>query len=1161
VRSRTIPEVAVFLLIASGTLLSLATSCLGQTTSTGALAGEIIDPLGAPIPDATVRATHRRTNEIQSATSARDGTFVFTLLAPGDYDLEVSKDQYALLQQQNLHVRVTETLRLKLRLQLETLKQQLEVRSEDSMVQTDDSSLGRVVDENAVTNLPLVTRNFTQIAGLSPGVTTSVNNAAELGVGGAGFSQIAASNDGIFVHGQRSYDNNFEIDGVSVSDVQGSASASGGIPIPGPDTIQEFKVQTALYDASYGRYAGANISIVTQSGSNTYHGSAFEFLRNDVLNANDFFRNETGQPRAALKQNQFGFTFGGPIKTDRLLFFASYQGTRQVNGLAAGQARIACSATLSSPPLTNDRSPAALGALFEGMSGTNGGVSINSGGSNINPAALALLNFKLPNGSFLIPTPQTINPTKPFGSQGFSVISEPCPFNEDQFATDSDYLISSKSKLSARFFFANDEALITLPGGALIQVGNIPGFSSQDDSTFRVLSISHTYEFSNALLNVATLGYVRTNASTLPSSPLEWSDIGVTESDMNLNNALPALSISGSVSLTPSFPRTITQNSYVLSDDLSLIHGRHALRFGGSLTRVQDNLNIVGTGSFLQFLSWPDFLLGLSAFGNGTNFSNVFASVDSFGLLNREYMAWEGSAFAQDEFRVSKTVTLNLGLRYERLGQFADELGRNSSFDISQADANPPPEGTAAGYVVASNFTGQLLPGVIRSSSRFANNAEGQNGIAPRIGFAWTVFPDLGSLTLRGGYGEYFSRPTGQAYFQNVFSPPFAESRISRGLANAEASFQNPFAQPFPTPASFPRFPLYSPTTATTIDTSSPDFRPAIIQQYGLNIQAQVHPDFLLEIGYVGTRGTHLLRFRSLNQALSASPNDPIRGVTDNTLANIQSRVPVVGFAPASLLMVESEGESWFNALEASLTKRVSHGLQFLASYTFSKTLDTDGANINAISSGNTLTPGNQNDPNFRRGRASFDRTHRFVFSGTYSVPGIGTRVTKSISSGWLIAGVVTIQSGSALTITYVNSTNVFGITQDRPELAAGCDKAQLVTAGSMESKLNNYFNKACFATPPIIGADGIGTAFGNAGTGIVDGPGQFNVDFSLSKSIAVKWPQEDANLELRAESFNVFNHPQFANPDTNFNDATFGGIQSTAVNPRIIQLALRLRF
>jgi hypothetical protein len=303
------------------------------------------------------------------------------------------------------------------------------------------------------------------------------------------------------------------------------------------------------------------------------------------------------------------------------------------------------------------------------------------------------------------------------------------------------------------------------------------------------------------------------------------------------------------------------------------------------------------------------------------------------------------------------------------------------------------------------------------------------------------------------------------------------------------------------------------------------------------------------------------MRQRSLNQALSASQNNPIRGLTQDTLANVPLRVPILGIPPDSLQEMESEGGSWYNGLEVSLTKRMSHGLQFLASYTFSKTLDTDGADINSTSSGNALTLGDQNSPEQRWGRASFDRTHRFVFSETWSLPGPSAGVQRAVLGGWDIAAVVTIQSGSALTISDTNANNVFGISEDRAQLSGTCSKSQLVTSGAVESKLNGYFNTSCFTSPPIIGADGIGTAFGNSGTGIVDGPGQANLDLALSRAVALKWPVEKSSLQFRVEFYNALNHPQFANPDTNFTSPTFGVITSTSVNARVGQLALRLAF
>ena len=1142
--------------------LGISARVYGQTASTGALTGVTLDPSGALLSDVVVTLVNQKTAEIQSTTSNKEGLFAFLSLLPGRYELRASKADFEPLRIREVNIHVTETLRLEVGLQLASRFERAEVSSNPPMIQTETSALGRVVNESAVSGLPMVNRNFTQIASLSPGVVAGVFNAGELGPGGTALSQIAKSEDGIYVHGARSYDNNWQLDGISVSDVQGSAGASGGIPIPNPDALQEFKVQTALYDAAYGRFGGGNVSVITKTGSNAFHATIFEFVRNNIMNANDFFLNETGQRRPDLKQNQFGFTFGGPIKKDELYFFGSYQGTRQVNGLAAGQSRAACSATVSEPPLTNDRSPAALGRLFGGLTGRLGGVAVNPDGSNINPVALALLNDKLPDGNFLIPTPQAIDHSKPLASQGFSAFSTPCSFNEDQFLVNLDYVASQKSRIAARFFLANSNQRVTFPGNGLNPAGNTPGFTSPGNSDYRVFSLAYTYFLSNTWLNEARMGYVRTMTGSKAEAPFKWSDVGVSEGELNDNNELPSLNILGSTSMASGFPRTITQNTFAFIDDLSFVRGAHAVRLGGGVTRLQDNIHIAGVGSFVQFLSWPDFLLGLDASGNGTGtFSNVFASADIYGLGNREYRTWEAVGFAQDDYRISRSLTLNLGLRYERMGQFADNLGRNSSFDFAKADTNPPPGGSLAGYIVASNFSGTLPPGVLRANNTFGNYGEGRNTISPRIGFAWQILPQTNRFVLRGGYGTYYSRPSGQAFFQTSAGAPFALVRLNVGAANSKATFQEPFQQPFPTVESFPLFTPYSPTTTTTVYSVAPDFRPAMIQQYALNFQTEWHEGWLLEVGYVGTRGIHLMRQRSLNQALSASASNPIRGTTQNTLANISLRVPILGIPPDSLQEMESEGSSWYNGLEVSLTKRLSHGLQFLASYTFSKTLDTDGADINSTSSGNALTLGDQNSPSQRWGRASFDRTHRFVFSTTWALPSPHDGVPRAVLGDWSVAAIATIQSGSALTIAATNSTNVFGISEDRAQLSGNCTKSQLVKPGSVESKLNGYFNVICFTTPPIIGSDDIGTAFGNSATGIVNGPGQANLDVSFMKTVVLGWLIEKSSLEIRAEFYNALNHPQFANPDTNFTSPTFGAINSTSVNARVGQLALRFAF
>jgi hypothetical protein len=649
-----------------------------------------------------------------------DGRFVLPLLSPGNYEVTIARDGFLTLSI-SVQVPVSESVRITVAMKIAGSTETVRVHASVSELQRDSVTLGRVVHSSMIQGLPLATRNFTQIVDLSPGVSSGVNNAGELGPGGSGLAQIDAGNDGIFVHGSRSYDNSYEFDGIPVTDLQASNIASGGIPIPSPDAIEEFKVQTALYNVTFGERAGASISLVTKSGTNEIHGSVFEFLRNNVFNANDFFRNLANQPRADLKQNQFGGTVGGPFFKDRLYYFGSYEATRQVNGFAAGQARIGCSANVIMPPLTNDRSPQALGTLFGGMSGAFGGVAVKSDGSNINPVALELLNLKLPDGSFLIPSPQVINPSLPTASQGLSTISTPCSYNANRVLANLDATQSASSSLAARFIWSDGGMNVSFPGNGLNGNGNISGFPSVIGNRFVVLSVSWTRLVAQQLLNLLRFGYTNRYGSTTAQAPFQWSDVGVSAGTLSEQNSLPSLGIVGSINLASAFPRSFNQKRFYFSDLLTYTHSKHLIQVGGSLSRIQDDINIAGVGTLAEFLSWPDFLLGLDATQNRTNlFSNIYESIDVSGLLDRKYRSWNGSAFVGDHFRATDTFTLDVGLRYERLGQFGDALGRNASFDINQSDFNPLASGSLAGYVVASNYPYPIPAGVVRSSSESA---------------------------------------------------------------------------------------------------------------------------------------------------------------------------------------------------------------------------------------------------------------------------------------------------------------------------------------------------------------------------------------------------------------------------------------------------------
>ncbi len=1163
-----------------GTLFSLALlitlvmvapiQLLAQTSSTGALSGTITDPNGALVPNAEVKVINEATGETRVATSGSDGSYFVPQLSPGSYSVQAAAANFKRVVSSGVRVEVTETTTLEIKLELGTTSESVLIRSDDTaLVQTESSALGRVTNQKVVVSLPLVTRNYTQIIGLSPGVTTNVTNAAELGRGLGGLApEFNLVGIGTYVHGARGYDNSFMMNGLSINDLQGSGRASNGVAIPNPDTIQGFKVQTGLYDAAFGRNAGANVNVVTRGGSNEFHGTVFEFFRNDALNANDFFFNRVGRKKGVLRQNQFGFTLGGPIKRDKLLFFTSYQGTRQANGIA-GFSR----AEAFAPPLTNDRSATAIGSLFAGQRGVFGGTAILADGSNINPVALRLLQMKLANGDFLIPTPQVVDRTQPFSRQGFSVFSEASIFNENQYMINIDFLHSENSRFEGRFFSASGDR------GVPRLFTNIPGFPSLAKEKFRNLSLSHNYILSPSLVNQAQFGfhytYYRGGPPDQPGSTLRFSDVGINAPAQT--DELPIIFISGSYQIGGQSTVFFTQNHYNLQDSLSYVRGRHTLNFGAGINFSEVNVppDERGLGGFLLFLSFPDFLLGLSAVQNGTSFSNVFLASNTLGIVDRSERVRNGFTYVQDDLKVTPRLTLNLGLRYERIGGFSEDLGRNVNFNFALATPNPPPTGSLAGFVVPSNFSGGTVPSeVTQLDSKLVINGDRQNTFAPRLGFAWQVLPNSSRLVLRGGYGIYYTRLTGQTVFQLVSQPPFAVSRALSGVANRNATFSSPFQPEIPVSA-FPLFTPYSPTTAFTQRALAPDYRPSMTQQYSLNIQTQFARDLLLEVGYFGTRGTQLLRTRSLNQAQLASPATPIRGVTANTLGNLAQRVPILGFQAVGIHQIETSGASWYNALEASLTKRFNRGLQFLASYTFSKLLDSDGANVDTTANGTALTIGNQNDPGARYGRAIYDRTHRFVFSYLYEFPIPASRAGffGKVLGGWAVSGTTTIQSGQALTITATNGNSLFGITGtagDRAQMASGCTAADLTTPGPVSQRLTNYFSRSCFTLPPIIGDPEVsgpntglrvGRGFGNSGVGIVNGPGQNNSDLAVIKRTPVGWPTEVSNVEFRTEFFNVFNHPQFANPNTEFTSTAFGTITSTSVNPRVIQFALKFNF
>src|SRR5216684_287610 len=440
-------QVAVFcLLLWSGKLL------VAQTAATGALKGVITDPSASVIPGASVKVISYATGQTRTVITQNNGSYLGPYLEPGNYRVEVSANGFKSLAIDEIGIHVTEIADLDLRLEVGAISETITVRDIPALVQTDSSALGSVTDQRMVESLPLVTRNYTQILGLSPGVSGEVNNSASIG---RGDSSQAAGAGGYSTGGNATNDNNFQMNGTEVNDLIGEGNISGGIPVPNPDSIQEFKVQTGQYDASYGRNAGANVDVVTKSGTNAFHGDVWEYFRNTALNANDYFVKQsetaTGQPNKppVLNQNQFGFTLGGPVVKNKVMFFVSYQGTRERDGLDSA---IGCLTTGFLPTgLTNtadSRTAAALAQEFQGQSGLFGGTVTSA--ADISPTALAALNAQLPGGSFLVPAAQN-------ASTGASTFSSPCKYTEDQFVSNLDVYASDKSHFSGKFFFMNSD--------------------------------------------------------------------------------------------------------------------------------------------------------------------------------------------------------------------------------------------------------------------------------------------------------------------------------------------------------------------------------------------------------------------------------------------------------------------------------------------------------------------------------------------------------------------------------------------------------------------------------------------------------------------------------------------------------------------------------
>ena len=1009
------------------TVLSIvfAPVLLAQSSGTAGLTGTVTDASGAVVPGVTVTLTNSDTNQTRTTKTAGDGVYKFSLIPPGNFKVKFEASGFKVSEVSTVTLNVTETPVLDRKLEVGAANEQVVVEAAAEALQTSSSTLGTTVTSATVTGLPLSSRNYTQILGLASGANTGANNATAFGKGTQDISTNGAD------PGQ----NNFQMDGVAINNIAnpGTSADSGiytGIGIPNPDAIQEFKIQTSTYDASYGRNPGANVNVVTKSGSNAFHGTAFEFFRNSQLNANDFFYNRdtcsafSGTcPKQVLNQNQFGGVIGGPIKRDKIFFFASYQGTRQKNGVAGNG--LTPGAVLPPIPAGDRTAPGFAAALaaancnFPTVSAfVEGGAPLACDGSNISPVALKILQLKNANGSYYFPgsttgAPQTVN------------FSQPAIYNANQLILNGDYLINSKNTLAMRYFYTRDPQLTTLGG-------YLPGTptNSYYANTNAVLKL--TTIVTNTFVNEIRGSFQRNVAINTDSMPPGATNeqLGITglvsdaaKGGVNTSPghqeppfivlAIPGFNLFGG--LNPSYSPTTQMQ---VADQISWTRGRHTFRAGFEHEWTQWNIVFAGLErGFLFFLDFNSMLVG----GQSNILQCLFCTksgpdgiVHGYRLPNIEF------TIVQDDWKVTSKLTINLGVRWEYDGMLSDKYGSLSTTWLSKLVPNTQvpttPDGSPAaygGWVVPNNFVahyGQPPAGVFISpnSVPLANHPPYSN-FGPRVGFAYQL---TNKLVLRGGAGIFYDRVAANQFVHSVEQGnPYAVTVDYVG--SNPYTFANPFPA-VPTLGSFAqRYANLTPACQVTLPTGAPADTTAAcnsylnvpfinerehtptIRQYNFNIQYQFAPSWILELGYVGSSGLNLTDYNhNYNTARLASPSNPINGITTNTLENLEFRVPYLGYQAVGLQGTAYDLISNYNSLQATVRKQFSHGFLMQAAYTYSKSL----TNSNQLSANSN----NASDTAQQYGPSWFNRPNRFIMNYSYDLPfGKHTGALDKIA-GWL---------------------------------------------------------------------------------------------------------------------------------------------------------------
>lgn len=1154
----------------------------------GAIAGIVKDATGALVAGAKVTITDadRGTNFI--TTTNEQGAYLASPLKIGHYNVTIERSGFKKITLGPVTVDVQARPELDVTLRVGSIAETLTVTTEGPQLETETSELGQVVDSHRATTLPLNGRNYAQLAQLGAGIAPS-----EPG------SRVSASY-GFSANGARALQNNFLLDGVDNNANLGDVLNETAFVIqPSVDAIAEFKVQTNSYSAEFGRGNGAILNAIIKSGTNQLHGDVYEFLRNEKLDARNAFDAFGRQP---YQQNQFGLTLGGPIVKNRTFFFADYEGLRirqaiphlsfiptpaQISGdFSAQLTNTAVMAVdpstglpTNQPALDCSGNPTFQGEIFntrltqQSSLNPNGlcGVLINGSAPPTNIFPSGLIDPVAARLAALFPPPNA-------NIAGNNFLSDPKRREtRNNFDLRIDHKVGRQDDFFGRFSYEDQPSSIPAPFNNALDGGGF--FDGIEENSYRSIALSESHLFSPTLVNEFRVGYNRINSHRLQlnfdkdlSAQFGFPGVPFTP----INGGLPSITFSdgtaaiGSSTFLPSVEK---QNSYVFTENLTWIRSRHAMKYGTEVRLEQFTI-------FQPAASRGDMNFGneftdnpASPASGGSSFATFLLGIPDSGdmtsLHNIDYRRQIYSGYGQDDWRATDRLTLNLGLRYEFFSTIKEHTNELATFDFGSLS-----------LIVPRGQNAQLTPTLAASLPVQRNGSRGLispdfNNFAPRIGLAYR-FTD--KLVVRGGYGIFYGGQE-NGPFSNPspgFNPPFYLAQAFR-MTQCSASSANPnqldcsipnlnvLSQGFPATAlSDPNNPqLYS------ID---PHLRTPYTQQWHLGVQYQLPAATVLDVSYAGSHGLKLFAFYNGNQAAPTADQTaptaprrpakkPLAGVPGPCDLVTDNCDPVFDVAIATF---RSNAISNYNSLQVRLEKRVTHGLQFEAAYTYSHALDD--ASSASLGSQNQGDFRYQNNPRLEYGNADFDVRHRFVLSYSYELPlgknraigGNASGVVNHIISGWQVAGITTASTGNWFTPTDI-ATNLsnsdgggFVFNAARPNVV-GDPNGRPCTPGTL-------FNTCAFATNTILGS------FGNANRNIIRGPGFQNWDISLFKMFPLN---ERMRFEFRSEFFNAFNHrnPQFANPNnievniaTQHGSPAFGFAQA-ARDPRFIQFALKFYF